>query len=127
MTPSPVALALVRTATRLLPAGDIRRRYRWELAADLYYLDRSHQFLYATGVFSTAWQLRRVLTQEIDPVNDTTPTPATPLLCRLNVHHHWHLAFTEDGQRYWRCLRCGKDDFYLRGGASDWFRTPTRR
>ena len=43
MKPSPVALAVVRTATRLLPAGDVRRRYRWELAADLYYLDRPHR------------------------------------------------------------------------------------
>ena len=110
MRQSPVALAMVRTATRLLPAGEVRRRYRWELAADLYYLDRSHQLTYASGVFSTAWQKRRELTQEIDPMNDTNTTSAIPLLCRLNLHHQWHLEFTEDNQRYSRCLRCGKDN-----------------
>ena len=30
-----------------------------ELFADLSSLDRSHQLAYASGVFSTAWQLRR--------------------------------------------------------------------
>ena len=72
MKPTPVALGLVRLSTRLLPAGDLRQRYRWELYADLSSLDRSHQLAYASGVFSTAWQLRRELTQEIDPMNDTT-------------------------------------------------------
>ena len=72
MKPTPVALGLVRPATRLLPAGEARERYRWELFADLAALDRSHQLAYASGVLSTAWQLRRELTQEIDPMNDTT-------------------------------------------------------
>ncbi len=84
MRPTPVALGLVRLSTRLLPAGDTRQRYRWELYADLTALDRSHQLTYASGVFSTAWQLRRELTQETDPMNDTT-TIRPPLLCRLNL------------------------------------------
>ena len=110
MKPTPVALGMVRLSTRLLPAGEFRQRYRWELCADLNHLDRPHQLAYATGVFSTAWQLRRELTQEPDPMNDTTKTPTIPLLCRLNLRHHWHTEFTEDNQRYARCLRCGKDD-----------------
>ncbi|MFE4469044.1 hypothetical protein ACFRFH_09505 [Leifsonia sp. NPDC056824] len=32
-----------------------------------------------------------------------------PLLCRLNIHHHWHLESTPDGDRYMRCSKCGKD------------------
>ncbi|MEN2741440.1 hypothetical protein ABCS02_26960 [Microbacterium sp. X-17] len=32
-----------------------------------------------------------------------------PLLCRLNLHHHWHLESTPDGGRYMRCTKCGKD------------------
>jgi len=110
MTPSPVALGMVRLSTRLLPSGAVRQRYRWELVADLSHLDRSHQLSYATGVVSTAWQLRRELNQEIDPMTDKTATPAIPLLCRLNVRHHWHTETTEDGRRYRCCARCGKDD-----------------
>ena len=110
MKPTPVALGLVRLSTRLLPAGESRRRYRSELAADLSVLDRPHQLAYASGVLSTAWRLRRELTQETDPMNDTTPS-AVPLLCRLNLHHQWHYELNpEDSHRYRRCLRCGKDD-----------------
>ena len=127
MRPSPVALGLVRLSTRLLPAGEPRLRYRWELYADLNYLDRPHQLSYASGVLSTAWQLRRELTQEIDPMIDTTKTPTVPLLCRLNVHHHWHAESTEDGQRYYRCSRCGKDGNYVSRGLFQSFRNPTRR
>ena len=108
--PTPVALGLVRLSTRLLPAGDTRQRYRWELFADLSALDRPHQLSYASGVFSTAWQLRRELTQEIDLMNDTT-TVRKPLLCRLNLRHHWHYETNpEDRTRSRVCARCGKDD-----------------
>ena len=118
MKPTPVALGLVRLSTRLLPAGDLRERYRWELFADLSSLDRSHQLAYASGVFSTAWQLRRELTQEIDPMNDLTNTPTIPLLCRLNLRHHWHYVTNpEDRTRSRRCSRCGKDDPRLGDGA----------
>ena len=33
-----------------------------------------------------------------------------PLLCRLNVRHKWHTESTDDGGRYLRCQRCGKDE-----------------
>jgi hypothetical protein len=32
-----------------------------------------------------------------------------PLTCRLNLHHRWRTNHTEDGGRYLRCARCGKD------------------
>ena len=32
-----------------------------------------------------------------------------PLLCLLNVRHHWHVESTPDGDRYVRCTKCGKD------------------
>jgi hypothetical protein len=118
--PTPVALGLVRLSTRMLPAGDTRQRYRWELYADLTALDRPHQLTYASGVLSTAWQLRRELTQEIDPMNDTTTTPTIPLLCRLNLRHHWvYVTNPEDNHRYRRCGHCGKDDPRV-GGSSKW-------
>ena len=31
-----------------------------------------------------------------------------PLLCRLNLRHHWHAESTDDGRRFRRCTRCGK-------------------
>ena len=38
-----------------------------------------------------------------------TPRQRRPLPCRLNLHHDWHTESTEDGSRYERCRRCGKD------------------
>lgn len=112
------AAAMVRLATRMLPAGETRQRYRFELVADLSYLDRSHQLSYATGVWSTAWALRRELTRELT-MDDTISTPTRPLACRLNLRHHWHMESTEDGSRYRRCTRCGKDDPHIGHGPLD--------
>lgn len=45
-------------------------------------------------------------------MNTQTRTPAqkkTPLLCSLNVRHHWHVETSPDGDRYQRCTRCGKE------------------
>jgi hypothetical protein len=42
------------------------------------------------------------------------------LLCRLNMHHIWHLEHTEDGQRFRRCLHCGKVDSRGGPGSGDW-------
>jgi len=111
--PAATALVLVRLGARLLPRAE-RQRYRWEFVADLRYLDRSHQLSYATGVLCTAWTLRQQLMKE-PTMNDTTTTttPAIPLLCRLNLHHRYHCEYTEDGRRYSRCARCGKDDPHL--------------
>jgi len=44
-------------------------------------------------------------------MSDNTTTSSIPLLCRLNLHHHWHYENNpEDNHRYRRCARCGKDD-----------------
>ena len=118
--PGALALGLVRLATTLLPPGETRQRYRWELVADLQYLDRPHQLSYATGVMSTAWALRQELTKE-SPVDTTTTTPTIALLCRLNLRHHWHWESTDDGTRFRRCTRCGKDDTHMGNGPADWF------
>jgi hypothetical protein len=42
------------------------------------------------------------------------------LLCRLNLRHVWHVESTEDGQRFKRCLACGKDDDRGGAGGGDW-------
>lgn len=112
------AATLVRLATRMLPAGDVRQRYRCELVADLSYLNRSHQLSYATGVWTTAWALRRELSQELT-VDDTLSIPTRPIGCGLNLRHRWRWESTEDGSRYRRCQRCGKDDNHLGNGPLD--------
>lgn len=37
------------------------------------------------------------------------PTPRTPLLCRLNMHHKWVRQFNPNGEDYLHCTACGKD------------------
>ncbi|GAA1967716.1 hypothetical protein [Microbacterium deminutum] len=32
-----------------------------------------------------------------------------PLLCTLNMWHHWHVESSPDGERHQRCITCGKD------------------
>ena len=47
-------------------------------------------------------------------MNDTTAAPRIPLLCRLNLRHHWHAVTNpEDNHRYTRCVQCGKDSPHL--------------
>ena len=41
--------------------------------------------------------------------NSTKSVRRKPLLCLLNVRHHWHSESTPDGARYQRCTKCGKD------------------
>ena len=42
------------------------------------------------------------------------------LWCRLNLHHVWHVESAEDGQRYRRCVRCGKYEDRRSKGPGDW-------
>jgi hypothetical protein len=54
---------------------------------------------------------------------DTASIPVAarkPLQCRINLHHKWRQASTSDGQRYTRCVRCGKDgtDIDMSGGMN---------
>jgi hypothetical protein len=39
-----------------------------------------------------------------------TRTVSRLVLCGLNLHHQWRWHSTDDGERYRRCFRCGKDD-----------------
>jgi ribosomal protein S14 len=42
-----------------------------------------------------------------------------PLLCLLNIRHHWQPQVTEDGGQYERCTKCGKDRMEYRT-VVDW-------
>ena len=102
------ARCAVATATLALPRGALRSRYRQEFLAELHFIDTSSQLRFSGGILLRAWALRRALTEEGTMTQD--PVPRAPLLCRLNLHHHWHTERTEDGSLYRRCRRCGKDN-----------------
>jgi len=104
---------LIRLAVLALPGMPARVRYRRELEADLVRLPRARQFAYAMRVVSRAWALRRAMGPK-DSLSLNTEGAhlefVKPVLCRINVHHEWKWQSTEDGQRYRRCVLCGKDD-----------------
>ena len=42
-----------------------------------------------------------------------------PATCRLNLHHRWRWLSTEDGDRFERCEKCGKDRSDKVGGSPE--------
>ena len=108
----------VELAARLLPSGQ-RQRYALEFIAELYDLPRSRQVSHSMQVLASAWRLRAALAEAgtIPLQEDTMPTTMTrPVLCRLGFHR-FRRAATEDGTRYLRCDRCGKDRY---DGFNSW-------
>ena len=108
-TVSGTARVLVRVSTSMLPAGEMRQRYRREHDGELSALAASQQIRYAMGALTTAWALRQAVVQERD-MTITPAKPRKPLLCRLNLHHTWVAERSPAGQWYRRCKKCGKDD-----------------
>jgi hypothetical protein len=105
------AVRVVELAALVLPPGDVRRRYEREFVAELYGLDGGRQARYALGVLLTVWSLRAAVTSEDYEVLEASMGHVDlrrPLLCRLNLHHHWELGATDDGGRYTQCTLCGK-------------------
>ena len=108
-----ISLWIVELAVRVLPAGEIRARYHREFAGELYGLSGTRQLRHALTILCTAPALRAAVRQGgLVPVEAVAGPvkPPRPVMCRLNLHHHWQLESTEDGgNRYWQCDRCGKD------------------
>ena len=97
------ARATVMAATRRLPVGEVRLRYRLELLAELWGLPRRRQASYAWGVLCTARSLTSAV-RHPDPTAKTRP----PLACRLHLRHRWHVVSADDGSSHWReCIHCG--------------------
>ena len=98
------ARAAVMLATRRLPVGEVRLRYRLELLAELWGMPPDRQATYAWGVLVTARTMRAAVLHP-DPTAETR----APLGCRLNLRHRWHLLSSDDGKSRWReCRRCGR-------------------
>jgi hypothetical protein len=110
--PPPIgARHLVTLATRFLPAGSTRQRYRQELLAELYGLPARQATRCAIGIAINAPALRAAVTADGQHPTEVTMHTHRPLACRLNIHHHYRIQHAEDGGRYWHCPRCGKDYF----------------
>jgi len=119
-TPQRSAQLAVRLSTSVLPRGPIRQRYRHELLAELYDIEKSRQLSYAAGVVSHSWALRRAVNQE-NAMETRHPVQTAPLHCRMHLYHHYKLASAEDGHRYLRCRDCGKDHPGTGNGPLDGF------
>jgi hypothetical protein len=86
----------------------VRQRYRQELLADLAAVD--HRGRFAVQVLLRAPHLRRATsTTAPAPLLEDLEVRAKPFLCRTNLHHHWELAQTSDGEEYIRCAKCLKE------------------
>jgi hypothetical protein len=104
---------LITIATRALPRGVSRDRYRREFAAELFGLGRRQQLGYAGGAAVHILALRTVLVRGVDATH-------VPVLCRMNIHHHWMRHVSDEHIAFELCTRCGKEkDPVLRTREAD--------
>ena len=107
------AVWAVNAATLLLPPGSTRRRYRHELASELWGMSTRQQVGHALSILASAPSLHRALVEAGE-----LEVPHSPLWCHLHLHHHWHTVQTEEGKRFRRCQVCGTDnDGLIHGGS----------
>ncbi|HEY7272496.1 MAG TPA: hypothetical protein VH502_07150 [Actinoplanes sp.] len=106
--PRRLARGGVGLAVHALPAGQIRDRYRQELLADMYGMSRHTQIAYTLGVLTHIWALRAAVVADAPAISEVTMS-RRPFTCRTNLHHVWRWQTADDGSRYRRCARCGKD------------------
>ena len=119
--PGSLCCRTVELAVRVLPA-DHRQRYGLEFIAELYGMPKAQQRRHAARVLTSAWALRTALSEPVPGANgDRTMIVKTakPLACRLNLHHRWRWLSTEDGDRFERCQKCGKDRSEKVGGSPE--------
>jgi hypothetical protein len=93
-----------------------------DCAAELYEMPTAQQRRHAARVLTSAWALRTALSEPVPGPNGGTAViikTAKPLTRRLNLHHHWRWCSTEDGDRFERCQKCGKDRSEQLGGGPD--------
>jgi hypothetical protein len=104
---------LIAISVAVLPRS-ARPRYGQEFIADLYGLSRREQAGYTIHVLAGCVPLRLAVRSAGSATSvqggiEMTSRQRRPLRCRVNLHHDWHTESAEDGTRYARCRRCGKD------------------
>jgi hypothetical protein len=108
--PALVPSLLVALGGRVLPGGSRRDRYRQEFLAEMYGMTPGHQTVHALQIVASSWSLRSAMAH---PHREGKTVLANlrskPLLCLLNIRHHWEVQSSPDGDRYQRCTKCGKD------------------
>jgi hypothetical protein len=108
--PARLPSLLIALGGRVLPGGSRRTRYRQEFLAELHGMSPRRQTVHALQIVASSWSLRSATS---DPHRErktmTGILRSKPLMCLLNVRHHWAVESGPDGERYERCTKCGKD------------------
>jgi hypothetical protein len=105
-------LWLVDQTVSRLPQREIRTRYEREFTAELYGITPTRQLRHCLGLLGTSTALRSTLRGGQATVGEIVMTlarPSKPLLCRLNIRHHWVIQRHQDREAFYTCTRCGKD------------------
>jgi hypothetical protein len=108
-------MAATKAASRAIPPGQARERWQRELISELYGLSPREQARHTLGVISRAPALRAAVTNRDRVIEEDIMR--IPIRCRLHLHK-FRVASTEDGTRFLRCRRCGKDDASM--GPGHW-------
>ena len=98
-------VGVVGFATRTIPSGPVRDRYRQELVAEMYGMDTTAQRRHALSVLAHAGSLRAAV---LDPETTKEETMRKPVRCLLGMHKD-KMVSADDGSRYLRCVRCRRD------------------
>jgi len=105
--PSWWSATATRAALHVIPPGPARARWQHELVSELYGLSPREQARHTLGVITRAPALRAAVTDRERIIEEDIMRK--PLRCRLRLHKYL-VASTEDGNRFLRCRRCGKED-----------------
>jgi hypothetical protein len=105
--PSWWSATATRAVLHTIPSGPARDRWQHELVSELYGLSARQQARHTLGVISRATALRAAVTDRDRIIEEDVMTK--PIWCRLHLHK-FRVASTEDGARFLRCRRCGKED-----------------
>ena len=99
---------IVGLALRVLPRGEIRRRYERELIAELHALPAERQLRFALGTLFSAHALRNAAVGRASLDGAGTDVGARRIRWRCIVSHSWRTVTTEEGDVWSVCRRCGK-------------------
>jgi hypothetical protein len=103
--PSVLARAGVALATRLLPTGTARTRYRDEFLAELHDLTPTAQLRHIAALLLRGPALRAALEDAVDTMGARVPF----WRCRVFRWHDFVRRSNPDGGLYQACRRCGRD------------------